>query len=162
MPHPISDCDTQRYAVDRYTCSPGKYMYQSKIWKLNPARAVIQWECDSQPSCVQGGGLQACVSRIQEIPLNSRWPSSVFRALGAIVFTQSLKLLPCTLFNAHVLNKQCCVPGMNHVPNNHTPNSKVILVTRVYGIKCTVVSQKSKYLCAELLTWSPKSWVGTL
>ena len=31
-----------------------------------------------------------------------------------------------------------------------TPNSKVIFVTRVYGIKCTVVSQKSTYVRSTL------------
>ena len=95
------------------------------------------------------------------LSLPTEWPSSVFHALGAIVFTQSLttnrmtiECVSCpwchrfhsishyqqndhqvcfmllapsfslnlslpmdTLFNAHVLNKQCYVPGRKHVPN---------------------------------------------
>ena len=42
----------------------------------------------------------------------------------------SLDLSPpsCTLFNACVLNKRCCVPG-----RKRAPNSKMCLITRVYG-----------------------------
>ena len=50
----------------------------------------------------------------------------------------SLNLLPpsCTLFNAHALNKRCHVPGRKYAPNEeYATNSKVRLMTRVYGIE---------------------------
>ena len=51
----------------------------------------------------------------------------MFRALGAIVV--NLLLPMCTLFNAHVLNNEFCVPGRNHVSNSKVIYSSLPVCT---------------------------------